>query len=115
MNKQNQKILFFLIGVLFIIILFITAIIQPDPTNFQEIVFRTILSLGGGAFVALAPGFLEIEVKGIVKAGGALAAFLIIYIFNPTGSNLSIKAGDNSIIINGPDSRASFETNNYHK
>jgi hypothetical protein len=57
----------------------VLAIAYPRPTPFQVFVFRTILSVAAAGAAALIPGFLEVEISNWVRAGGALAVFVIVY------------------------------------
>ena len=49
-------------------------------------VIRVLIALAGGAFAAIIPGFLNVttDAHGIaIRAGGALAVFVILYFFTP--------------------------------
>jgi DNA-binding MarR family transcriptional regulator len=73
-------------GVVFIVSLLTLAIRFPHPTNFQLLVFRTVLALAAAGIAASVPGFLNLslDLTGVaVRAGGALAVFLLIYRLNP--------------------------------
>jgi hypothetical protein len=59
------------------------AIAFPAPTAFQYTVFRIVLALAAAGVGALVPGFLEIRYKSMIRAGGALAMFVIIYFVSP--------------------------------
>jgi hypothetical protein len=81
-------ILSFTSGIIFLLLLFIMGIIiyfrkesVPESAMF---IFRTVLALGGAAFAAIMTGFINIKIgKEIIKAGGALAVFVVIYKVNP--------------------------------
>ena len=83
-------------GVLFVLVLLAIAIFIPNPTKFQEFVFRVVLSLAAAGVGAALPGFLHVKMplwgKGLISAGGALALFVVIYQINPPAliSNSSI-------------------------
>ena len=80
----------FSFGVVFVLILVLIAVILPQPTEFQQLVFRIVLALAASGIGALVPGFLTIRYKNFLRAGGALAVFAIVYFFNPAtlvGSN----------------------------
>lgn len=74
-------------GVTFIVVLMIIAVKFPYPTPFQYNVFRIILSLAAAGVAAMLPGFINLEINQTqalaIRAGGALAVFLIIYFYNP--------------------------------
>ena len=82
-----EKIAAVVIGVTFLITLLVLAVLVRNPTPFQIYVFRVVLSLAGGAFAALITGFIEITLpllqRGMVRAGGGLAVFLLLYLSNP--------------------------------
>lgn len=73
-------------GITFLIALLAIAVLVQSPTAFQIFIFRAVLSLAGASFAALILGFIEIELpvwKGMIRAGGGLAVFLLLYLFNP--------------------------------
>ncbi|MSP43758.1 MAG: hypothetical protein EXR08_10430 [Alphaproteobacteria bacterium] len=70
-------------GVIFLIALMLLAIKFPKPTDFQYTTFRIVLALAAGGIAPLIPGLLEVDVYQIVKAGGALGVFTIVYFFSP--------------------------------
>jgi hypothetical protein len=81
-----EKIVAFTFGVIFVAALLILAIAFPQPTAFQYQVFRIVLALACGGVAAVIPGFLAVNMdsKGlIIRAGGALAVFLLVYFFSP--------------------------------
>jgi hypothetical protein len=81
-----EKILVFIFGLTFVIVLLLVALAVPNPTDFQLFVFRIVLALAAAGVAALIPGFLNIESKTAlyaVRAGGALGVFLLIYLVNP--------------------------------
>lgn len=76
-RKQVTKIVFgcgafLLVGVLGIAV----RVSEPTPTTF--FVMRVVLALAAAAFASLVPGFLDIEIHGRVRAGGALAVFIVV-------------------------------------
>src|SRR5689334_8771537 len=74
-------------GLVFIIALLIIAWKLPDPTTFQYNVIRTILPLAAAGIAAMIPGFINVEISSatnlLIRAGGALAVFVLVYFFNP--------------------------------
>ena len=73
-------------GTAFLVFVAILAIFFPHPTQFQFLVFRTLLSLAAGGVASAIPGFLSIatDLPGVaIRAGGALAAFALVYRLNP--------------------------------
>lgn len=59
------------------------SIALPYPTDFQLLTFRITLALAAGGITAMLPGFLSVEISNYIRAGGALASFVVIYFFNP--------------------------------
>ena len=73
-------------GAVFLVALLVIAIVIPQPSDFQLFVFRLILSLAAAAVGAVIPGFLEVSGKKeklTLRAGGAIALFVIVYLLNP--------------------------------
>ena len=83
MSKKLQTILSFTFGVTFVIVLLVIAFVQPQPSSFQYSVFRTVLALAGAGAVAVFPGFIEVKLGNWLRAGGALAVFVVLYFWNP--------------------------------
>lgn len=83
-SKNTWEVLAaFAFGTLFILIIFITSLYFSNPTVFQYEVFRTILALAAAGFGAVLPGFLDVRFKNWLRAGGALALFVVVYFFSP--------------------------------
>ena len=82
-----ERIAAVVIGTAFLTALLAIAVLIRNPTQFQIYVFRVVLSLSGGAFTTLIPGFIEtrlsLPLKGIIRAGGGLAVFVLLFWFNP--------------------------------
>lgn len=83
MSKKLQTIFSFIFGVLFVIVLLVIAFVQPQPSSFQYSVFKTVLALAGAGTVAVFPGFIEVKLGNWLRAGGALAVFVVLYFWNP--------------------------------
>lgn len=83
----SQIIIAFIFGVTFIVTLIVLAIAFPKPTSFQYGTFRIILALAAAGVAAMIPGFISLEVNPtvglLIRAGGALAVFVIVFFFNP--------------------------------
>ncbi|WP_049855375.1 hypothetical protein [Dickeya fangzhongdai] len=71
------------IGIFFMLISFSAALILKEPTQSQFFAIRGMFSLGGAGVGSCIPGWLNVNVKGYVKAGGALAIFVILWLLNP--------------------------------
>lgn len=83
MNKSLQMSLAFAFGVIFISVMLAIAILMPYPSPFQLLTFRVTLALAAGGVAAMIPGFLRVELSNHIRAGGALAAAVMVYFFNP--------------------------------
>jgi hypothetical protein len=91
----------FVVAIIFLTILFVTAILIPNPSHAQEQIFRTILSLAAGGFGAFLPGAFNLKfVKPTitVRATSAAAFFVFVYSVDP-GMALVQRTGDRSPII----------------
>ena len=82
-TKSQEKLIAVLFGAAFLIALFAVAIAFPQPTPFQYTIFRVILAVAAAGFVSMTPGFLEVNVGNGVRAGGAIAVFVVVYFFSP--------------------------------
>ena len=78
-----EKILPVAVGVFFILISFFSALFIRDPSHTQFFVIRGLFALGCAAAGSCIPGWLNVEIHGYVKAGGAIALVLIFWFFNP--------------------------------
>lgn len=83
MKKRTQQLFAFGFGVTFVVTMLILAIAFPNPTPFQYTVFRVTLALATAGVTAMIPGFIEIELPNWLRAGGALAVFVVVYFYNP--------------------------------
>jgi hypothetical protein len=82
-TKAQQQIAAFILGVIFVIALLTLAIAVPEPTDFQYLVFRVVLSLAAAGAASMIPGSIQVEIANWLRAGGALAVFVIVFFFNP--------------------------------
>lgn len=73
---------------LLLMVALLAVVFLPHPTVFQVTIIRTICALCSAAFVSIVPGFLELKLEGpsskLIRAGGSLAVFLIVYMLFPT-------------------------------
>lgn len=83
MDKGKEKRLAVIFGVAFVATILIIALFVPDPTGFQYTIFRIVLALAAAGFVSMTPGFIQAQVGTTIRAGGALAVFVIVYFFTP--------------------------------
>lgn len=93
MTKGTQQLLAVAFGVTFVIVLLILAIQFPSPSAFQYLVFRVVLALASAGVAVMLPGSLELEMKGTIRAGGAVALFVAVYFANPAKLALAVQDG----------------------
>lgn len=79
-----QKTALFLFGVFFVAVMLIVAIAIPQPTEAQWRVFNLVLALVAAAIGAILPGMLHVQFTPWLRAGGALALFVLVYLVKPT-------------------------------
>ena len=107
LHKATQQWSAFLFGIVFVIVLLTLAILFPNPTAFQYTIFRTVLSLAAAGVAAMIPGIISLSVSKWLRAGGALAVFAAVYLYNPAALVSSAPAqttnikGDQNQVING--------------
>ncbi len=85
-----QEIVAWASGVVFFLLLFgiaaYSVVTGKQIVGGALLLFRIIIAVTGAAFAAVIPGFLNVNMKlptTVISAGGALAAFVILYFFNP--------------------------------
>lgn len=81
-----QLITGLIIGVIFLLALFVLAVMIPNPTNWQAFIFRGGFAISLAAIAAIIPGLLTVESrfqKMSIRATGAIAVFVIIWLVNP--------------------------------
>lgn len=80
-----DKMLAFGFGVVFVSVILAIALLQPNPTQFSYTIFRIVMALAAAGVGAVLPGFLEVSFRNWLRAGGALALFVVVYFFAPAG------------------------------
>lgn len=83
MTKPQERIAVFAFGVFGVLTLLILSVYFPDPSRFQFLVFKIVLALAASGIAVMIPGFIELEIPGWLKAGGALAIFALVMYKNP--------------------------------
>jgi hypothetical protein len=81
-----EKVAAFVFGTSFVVALLALAVLFPEPTPFQYQVFRIVLTLACAGVAAVIPGFLALRTDTaglLIRAGGALAVFVLVYLQNP--------------------------------
>lgn len=106
-GDQKRLSFFFGVGAIFfvlaaIILVFLLEIHEvPNVWALVEFFLRTVTALCAGGIIACVPGFLEIdwkEKRGI-RAGGAVAAFLLVFLVNPPSLVTDAKEGRDVVSI----------------
>ena len=123
MEARTSAILAFTFGVLFVTALLVFALFVPNPTIQQFEIVRIILALAAGGVAAMIPGLLSLKLGAganvALRAGGALAVFVIVYFYSParwgpsssattqttTGPNSPAIIGNDNV-VGAPSSRA---------
>ncbi len=82
-HYNYERTAIFVFGVVFVIGLLVLAIIFSEPTDFQYMVFRIVLALAAAGVAVFVPGTIEAYAKKWVRAGGAIAVFVVVYFFSP--------------------------------
>src|SRR5690242_14091308 len=89
-SAQDHKlalVLAFVFGVAFLAALLVLAVAIPNPTQTQFETFRIIIALAAGGVAAVIPGLLDLQLKQgagfALRAGGALAVFVVVYFYSP--------------------------------
>ena len=80
---STDKILAFVFGVVFIVVLLLVAVFDRNPTPLAIFIYRVILALAAAGIGAVIPGMIDVNVAPVIRAGGAVALFIIIYWFRP--------------------------------
>ncbi|OOE77102.1 hypothetical protein [Salinivibrio sp. ML290] len=74
------------VGLTFALLVMTAAIFIPNPTSTQFFIFRGVFAISLAAIAAIIPGLLNVESrfqKFSIKATGAIAVFVIVYLLNP--------------------------------
>src|SRR5260370_25907772 len=78
-----DKILAVGFGFFFAIILLLIAKFEREPTPLGILIYRVVLALVAAGIGAVIPGMIDVNVQPFVRAGGAIALFVIVFWFNP--------------------------------
>lgn len=85
MNEKIKIILSFSFGTVFVSVILVLLCFIPEPTQSQMGVFWGVLAVAIAGVAVSIPGDIKFRYKNIVKAGGALAVFAMVYFFLPAG------------------------------
>jgi hypothetical protein len=85
-DRRWEVVAAFAFGCTFLTIILTIVFFKPNPTAFEYTVFRIVIALAAAGVGAIIPGFLDIKFKTWLRAGGALALFVIVYFFAPVAT-----------------------------
>ncbi len=74
------------IGLMLALIILVLVVFIPNPTPSQFFVFRGVFAISLAAVAAIIPGLLNVESrfnKFSIKATGAIAVFILVWMLNP--------------------------------
>ncbi len=75
----------FATGVIFTLLLLLLISKNPNPTEAQFNIYKTVLAIACAGTAAVIPGMLHVRVSGFLRAGGALAVFVLVFLKSPAG------------------------------
>ena len=102
-----EKIAGLIFGVTFVTALLALSVLIPEPSPTQYATFKTILAIAAAGVGGILAGTIHVEgsiQKWSLRAGGAIALFIIVFFFTPTlpedGDNIHQEIqGDNGTQI----------------
>ncbi|WP_125782554.1 hypothetical protein [Pseudoalteromonas rubra] len=81
-----QLITGLVVGIFFAVVILVAAFLIPTPTSTQFFIFRGVFAISLAAIASIIPGLLNVEArfqKGSVRATGAIAVFIVVWLINP--------------------------------
>ena|ERR1700733_11618965 len=81
-NLPNDKVAI-VSGLVFLVTMLAIALFVPQPSPFQYFVFRSVLAIAAAAFATAIPGILDLKMGNWLKASGALAVLVLVFLVNP--------------------------------
>jgi hypothetical protein len=88
-RMSAATILSFIFGAVFLAALLAIGIFVREPTPFLVTIAKIIAALAAAGVGAIIPGFLNLKLSWgtdlVVRAGGAIALFVLVYFFVPAG------------------------------
>lgn len=90
-SKDLHTWLAFAFGVTFasVLLYLATFVKNPEPHTVQ--IYLTVMALAAGGVGAMLPGFMEVQYKGVFRAGGAMALFALVYFNAPAISTKVVR------------------------
>jgi hypothetical protein len=88
-----NTLLAFAFGVIFASAMLFFAVSFPNPSPFQFNVFIVVLALSAGGVGSVLPGTLSVQLQNMpaVRAGGAIAMFVLVLMFRPVIQQTAIQ------------------------
>ncbi len=84
---SNNVIMSFIFGIVFIFSILALLILYPNPTEKQFEIFKIVIALAAGGVAAIIPGSIDLHMRAgakfILRAGGALGVFVIVFFYSP--------------------------------
>jgi len=83
-QKLSQvQIVSLAVGIVLLLFVLSVVILYPCPTDSQRSIFKIVLAIAVAGLAAVIPGFFQMRFKKIISAGGAIAVFAFIFLYNP--------------------------------
>lgn len=107
MISNWEKIAGLIFSATFVTALLGLSVFIPDPTPTQYATFKTILALAAAGVGGILAGTIHVEgsiQKWSVRAGGAMALFIVVYFFTPALANTTtqiIEEGGTGVFHSG--------------
>lgn len=83
MKDKFHTIYMPIVGLILVVVMIFLAFLRPFPSAYQRSVFAIGIAIFAGLGAALIPGYFEFKFKGLVRAGGALGVFALVYLVQP--------------------------------
>jgi|SRR5688572_6783251 hypothetical protein len=77
-----NQLLAYVFGVVFVIVMLAIAALDRNPTPLGILIYRVVLALAAAGIGAVIPGMINVDIP-IIRAGGAIALFVIVYRLRP--------------------------------
>ncbi len=87
-SQHWEKIAVFGFGVVFISVILWIAVASPDMNENTFTIVRIVIALAAAGIGAFIPGFIDVRIPGILRAGGAMAIFGVVYFYTPPLTNV---------------------------
>jgi hypothetical protein len=82
-TRRWEVVAAFAFGCTFLTAILLIALYKPNPTAFEYTIYRIVIALAAAGVGAIIPGFLNVRFKSWLRAGGAVALFVVVYFFAP--------------------------------